>query len=397
MRSDKPIKVMILYGNYGAGHKRAAEALEEAISTKLPNSEIVCEDFLGMAFPVSDWIMRNLYLQTFHWAKSIYGFLYYKTKDLPADTKWFQPISRLGRKKLERYLERHQPDLVISTFNGITGMLAAVKERGNLNFTLWCVITDYVNHSNWLYKAVDQYFVATESLHNELVRAGIHPSSITITGIPIMSGFYQKIPREDLLTKWGFNNEMPIVLLSSGAFGVTDLSKVCKKLAESNSQTQFVVICGKNQKLYNRLQGIRQTGCENLHPLPFIKEMDELLQLADVFVTKAGGLSISEAIASQVPMVLIQSLPGQETENAKILVKANVAKYVKKQDDLIPVIEDLLAHPEQLHAMRRNLEKIRIPYSPAAKIADLVHHLFETDHSTDSSVYVTNAIANEWS
>ncbi|UOF90706.1 glycosyltransferase [Fodinisporobacter ferrooxydans] len=371
--------ILILYGNYGSGHKRAAEAVAASIQSEMPDATIFVEDFLGQAFPVGDWVLRNLYLQTFSWAKPVYGWLYYKTKEWPADHALFQSISYLGVWKLERFLRDIQPDIIISTFPALTGMLALIKERGNVFFNLWCVVTDYTVHSQWLYKSVDQYFVPTDTVRVQMIQAGIDAHSIVSTGIPIFPTFYQKQDRNRLLKKWNLSPNRPVVLMSAGAFGVTNFADVSQQLAQTCPQSQFVVICGRNHKLYKQLLTISQFGIGNLHPLPFVQEVDELLQVADLFVTKPGGLSVSEAIACSVPMILCRSTPGQESENANYLVASGAARFVDDNAELLHAISSLTRGTSELARMKLNIQSIRHPISPAERIASITKKTFETD------------------
>lgn len=359
--------VLILYANYGAGHKRAAKAIEAKLKNSMDRVEVYSRDFLGEAFPMTDWVMRKMYLQVFSWAKPIYQHLYYRTKDFSVDSPIFSVPSVIGSLKLERYLEEINPSIVISTFPTITGMLSKVKERGTFDFKLYCVLTDYVSHSQWLYHSVDRYFVPADKIQDELVQRGIHPSAITVTGIPVMPGFELKVENKALKRKWGVSDQYPVVLISAGAFGVVNIKEACQRLVHSCPRTQFMVVCGHNKKLYKKLSDVPA-----IHPLPFTKEIHELMQIADLFVTKAGGLSISEAIACEVPMVLFNSLPGQETENVKFLLRERVAKRAKTEEDLCITVSKLLNYPLDFQRMKQNVKDLHGRVSRSHVITETV-------------------------
>ncbi|MDB5084013.1 MAG: hypothetical protein JWN30_899 [Bacilli bacterium] len=384
LQPTKKPKVLIFYANYGEGHKRAALALHQSLTEQMPDAEIISEDFLGDAFPFTDWVMRNLYLETYHRFKSIYGYIYYKTKDMPADAPVFQLLSYLGSWKLERYLRLLQPDIVISTFPSLTGMLSAVKERERVPFSLWCVLTDYVAHSQWLYKIVDHYFVPTEKIRQDLQKHGIDRKSITISGIPILPAFYENKDRNQLRKKYGLDEQKTTLVISAGAFGVTNVADVCKTLVTTCPSAQFVVVCGRNHKMYQQMLGIRNSGMSHLFPLPFVQEMDEIMQLADLFITKAGGLSVTEGLASQVPMVLFQSLPGQETENAAYLSRAGVAHRVNGESELIATVTRLVTNEAELLTMKKAIVAFKLVIPPALKIARLACDAFAGELSTPS-------------
>ncbi|HSU78976.1 MAG TPA: glycosyltransferase [Candidatus Angelobacter sp.] len=350
----KEDRILILYANYGEGHKSAARAIEAKIQRDIPEATIIVSDFLGDAFPVSDWIMRKLYLQTFTWAKPIYRQLYYKTKDNRVNSQLFTLPSTLSCLKLERYLKQIKPTIVISTFPTLTGMLSVVKDRGKIDFDLYCVLTDYVTHSQWLYHSVDRYFVPTEGIRNDLVRRGIPASSIQIASIPVMPKFEANRDRSFLREKWGLTNEAFVVLISAGAFGVVNIKEACVNLIRECPSLQFVVVCGRNDKLYNQLKTLPE-----ITPVPFTNEMHELMQLSDLFVTKAGGLSVSEAITCELPMLLYKSLPGQETENVKYLIRQRIAKRVKSTKELSKAVLEILETKGLIGEMRENIRNLR--------------------------------------
>lgn len=349
----KENRILILYANYGEGHKSAAKAIKAKLQRDIPDATIIMSDFLGDAFPVSDWIMRKLYLQTFTWAKPIYRQLYYKTKDNRVNSQLFTLPSALSCLKLERYLKKIQPTIVISTFPTLTGMLSIAKERGNIDFKLYCVLTDYVTHSQWLYHSVDRYFVPTEAIRHDLVQRGIPDASIHIASIPVMPEFEARKNRDQLRKKWGLTKDAFVVLLSAGAFGVVNIKEACAHLVKECPNHQFVVVCGRNEKLYNQLKTL-----PSITPVPFTHEMHELMQLSDLFVTKAGGLSVSEAIACELPMLLYKSLPGQETENVKYLIRQRIAKRVKSTKELSKAVLEILENRGLLEEMRINIKRL---------------------------------------
>lgn len=346
-------RILILYANYGEGHKVAAKAIEAKLKMAMPQADIKIADFLGDSFPVSDWIMRKLYLQTFTWAKPIYKQLYYRTKDFTVDSQMFSLPSTLLSLKLEHYLKEFEPTIVISTFPTITGILSKIKERGRYSFNHYCVLTDYVVHSQWLYHSVDRYFVPTEQIRQDLIHRGIPDASIQTTGIPVMPDFEIRKQKERLIEKWNLAPDKSTVLISAGAFGVSNIKKACKELIENCPDVQFVVVCGRNEKLYHQLSQIK-----GLIPLPFTKEMHELMQVADLFITKAGGLSISEAIMSELPMILFKSQPGQETENVKFLIRQRVARRVKSPEELTQVVMGILNDKDAYKRMKMNIKSM---------------------------------------
>ncbi len=360
-------RVLILYANYGEGHKMAAGAIEARLKTRLPFAHVETVDFLGLAYPFSDWVLRKLYLQTFSWAQPVYKQLYYKTKNNAVDSPLFTFPSRLLSLKLERYINDVQPSVVISTFPILTGVLAQIKERGTHPFKLHCVITDYVAHSQWLYHSVDRYFVPTEYIRQDLLQRGVTDASIHTTGIPVMPKFETRIHKAFLLKKWGLSPTKPVVLISAGAFGVINIKKACKQLVTNCPDIQFVVVCGRNQKLYDHLLEV-----PGLFPLSFTTKMHELMQLSDLFITKAGGLTVTEAIMSELPMLLFKSQPGQETENVKYLISQRVAKRVKSAEDLPKMVMEIVTNRSVYNEMKQNVSHLYSKLNHRSHLTDFI-------------------------
>lgn len=338
--------VLILYANYGAGHKRAADAIEEKLKASLQKKDalnILKEDFLGKKFPLIDWFMRKLYIQSFYWAKTFYKKLYYQTKDLPIDSSVTSLFTYLGSLKLEKYIRTINADIVISTFPALTGMLSQIKRRNKTPFKLCCLLTDYTTHNHWLYEHVDHYFVPTEQIKEEFIERGIPEGTIQATGIPVLNQFEEQKNGLEIRESLGLVENKLVVLISAGAFGVTNFKKAVMLMHTKYPQIQFVVVCGNNKHLYNTL-----TKIESIIALGYTNRMAELLQASDLFITKAGGLSISEAIATETPMLLFGSLPGQETENVQFLTKQNVAIQADTEDEIVLSLEKIFSENNRI-------------------------------------------------
>ncbi len=349
--------VLILYASYGAGHKRAADAIEEKLKNTM-NFETPLDikkvDFLGEKFPLIDAFMRKLYIQSFRWAKPFYKSLYYKTKDLPIDSSVTSLFSYLGSLKLEAYIREQKADLVVSTFPALTGMLSQIKKRKQTSFKLYCVLTDYTTHNHWLYQHVDHYFVPTEAIKQEFIDRGISGHTLQATGIPVLPQFETKLEKSELRKKWELDPEKKTVLVSAGAFGVTNLKEACLDWVHSFPHLQFIVVCGRNKKLYASLSQVK-----GIKALGFTDKIDELLQASDLFVTKAGGLSISEAIATETPMILFGSLPGQETENVQFLTNEQVAKEANTPQEVSEWLKVIFeGKSEDLEEMKASVHRL---------------------------------------
>ena len=160
-------------------------------------------------------------------------------------------------------------------------------------------------------------------------------------GIPIAEKFDNKIVVEEWLQDNKLAIDKKTVLLSAGAFGVsTDFSKLIGKILLKNNDTQVVVICGKNRELKNELE-MNYAEQEGVKILGYTENMREWMQTADVLITKAGGVTVSEALASNIPLILFNPVPGQEMENAIYFRKNGMAKIAENLEDVLDCLEEL--------------------------------------------------------
>jgi len=293
-------KVLILSASAGAGHVRAAQALERAFADLGAAREVRHVDALQFTNKVFRTLYSKTYLDLVDRAPDVLGWLYDWL-----DTPWEKERRRLAWDKLNsvrfvRMLERYQPDLVLCTHFLPAEIISWLKAKARLGCAQAIVVTDFDVHAMWLCHHFEQYFVAIDETREHLVRLGIPANKVTVSGIPIDPVFAERKDKGTMRAKYGLAPDRTTVLVSAGGFGVGPIEHLVASLLGLNHPAQVVVICGRNEELKHRLDAVaaeRPTGGNTLAPVGYTTEMDEYMTAADVMVGKPGGLTTSEALA----------------------------------------------------------------------------------------------------
>lgn len=354
----KQLNVLIFSASFGAGHVRAAEAIIEALRAKDPNVKVTHLDFGAFLSKTFNTVVKNTYIELIKHTPRLWGKFYYRTSKIPPDSLFQRFLNGLGRREFVRFVQVLQPDLVICTYPTVAGVLAGQRLKGVLNVPLVTVVTDYAVHSQWIHPGVDYYIVGCEGVYEGLVARGINPQSIHISGIPVSPKFEWKLDRQKILKKLNMNPDLPTVLVMGGAYGVLGGAKwICKILSETSIPVQSIVVCGQDEKLYKALDSLVEDCRNPVARFGFVKNVEELMSAADMIITKAGGLTVSEALTKRLPLVIYRPIPGQEEENALYLEKIGAGRAAESEEQLEKIIFDLLEHPEDLEQMRRAAAK----------------------------------------
>jgi processive 1,2-diacylglycerol beta-glucosyltransferase len=371
---SKP-RVLLLSASSGAGHLRAAQALEKALAERGDS----CVEHID-AMKYASKLFQKLYHQTYvslaRRAPDILGILYDRT-----DKPWNPPsprlaIDRLNVQPMIRLLKRVQPDLCIATHFLPSEILAWLIAKNKLRARNAIVVTDYDVHALWLCRTVDRYYVALPESAEYLAAIGIPREKVRITGIPIDPLFAKPANRDEARKHFGLDLHHPVVLVAAGGEGVGPVEQLVRGLLEVRCNWQIVAIAGKSEKMRKRLEelsrqaGTLAKGFPRLHPVGFTTEMDQYMATADVMVGKAGGLTTSEALARGLPMVLIDPIPGQEERNADHLLEAGAAIRCNNPPVVAWKVASLLDDIARLQQMREAARRMARPDAAAEIVED---------------------------
>jgi processive 1,2-diacylglycerol beta-glucosyltransferase len=381
-------KFLILTGDYGDGHKQAAKAICDALQRMYPDIDGKLVDFMELAHPYANPISRYLFLQGVKKFPSAYGFLFNKSRNSNPFSDLLKKMNRIGSRHLLSLIQSERPAMVVSTFPLAAGAMSVLKQYGLTDVPAATVITDHTCHSSWVHACTDHYLVGSDYVKQRLIRCGVPSYHISVTGIPIRREFAGSYDRERLLQKHGLDASQPILLVMGGGCGIFDsVAAFVEALDALPKLAQIVIVCGRNRKLEREF--LRRAGHSKhrIRVKGYVDYVHELMAVADLMITKPGGLTISEALAMNLPMVLYKSIPGQEEDNADFLLQAGTALAADTRSALIAQISKLLLRPEMLLAMRKRADAIQKKNAAA----DAVQVLMKTRRE-----YQINHLSEQW-
>ena len=364
-------KILILYATAGIGHKKAAFAIKEAFD-KSGRQDVLLKDSLDYTNPFFKASYNSIYLALVRYLPTLWGFFYYLL-DNPWIYAVMRPIRRLvnhmNSRKLVRFLLKEKPETIIVTHFFALEVIDCLKKKGILkNARLITVVTDYKSHTFWLSKYVDSYIVGSGYTRDDLVRRGIPYEKIKAFGIPCAKSFSEKRNLEPLRSKIGLAADKKTIFILGGGFGVGPIKRIVLYLDRLEEDFQVLVVCGYNKRLYNSLMETAKNARHTFKIYGFVDNVDELMALSDVLISKSGGISVTEALNAALPMIVIDPIPGQEMRNYKFLEKHDAALKIKTPKDITGVMKKLLSS-NKLDILKNNIKKISLVDS-AERIVD---------------------------
>jgi processive 1,2-diacylglycerol beta-glucosyltransferase len=342
-------RLLVLSAAIGAGHIKAGEALCQAYTGHC-GGEARHVDFLRYASPrFSRWVEEAYYMMTKH-TPSVYKLLYQMADRPNSPTKKSEVL--IGLRKYRNLVREYRPHAIVSTHF----FPAAIVSYLYPHFAIpnGVVLTDYIPHHIWVNPNTNLFFVAHEGMMEELVQLGVAPEKIRVTGIPIRPLFSQPVERQELQHKLKLNPERLTLLLMSGGNAIGPLVEVLKALGRLKDAFQIIAITGRNQKLFHQLNETMGELKLSGQVLGYVENVHEYMAVADLLISKAGGLTVTEALTMGLPMAIIQPTPGQEDGNTLFLLKAGAGVYLKNVAELEPLVGELLRNPAKINLMKQN-------------------------------------------
>jgi processive 1,2-diacylglycerol beta-glucosyltransferase len=353
------LRVLVFSATFGAGHVRAAEAIIEVIRAKEPKAEITHLDFGAFLSKSINEMVKSTYIELIKYTPRLWGKFYYRTSKIQPDSVLKRLINILGRREFLNYIKDVRPDVIICTYPTIAGVLGELRLKSILQVPIVTVVTDYAVHSHWIHPGVDLYIVGNRDVFQGLTSSGIDPERIRITGIPVSPKFEQKLNRKEIAENLKLFTNRPTFLVMGGAYGVLGGVKgVCKILADAEVPVQTLLVCGQDEKLYRSLDGLVAEAKNPIMRFGYVKNVEELMTVADMIITKAGGLTVSEALTKRLPLIIYKPIPGQEEGNAHFVKEIGAAKIAETEEDLEKIIHLILTQPNEINKMREAAGKV---------------------------------------
>lgn len=371
MESKK--KILILTADAGFGHRSAAIAIKKAFEEK---QNVECE--VSIVNPLDNekapFFLRESQSEYDKWVRNVpelYKFGY-EISDATIPVSILETILTVTLfEVIKETLEEYQPDIVVNTYPLYQAPFIAVRSLLKMDIPMATIITDLATvHNIWFHEDVDLTIVPTRKVKEDAIKAGLSSDKIAEIGIPVnpkiflIKGDKQKY-REDL----GWNQDQTTIL-AVGSKRVEHFKEYLHVLNHTGFNFQLVIVTGKDKKLFEELDKIEWHIPVFLYE--FVENMPELMKASDLLLSKAGGLIVTEALASGLPIIIVDAIPGQETGNAKFVEEAKAGYWVKSNIEFLETISHLFINNfEQLQIIQRNAENKGKP-SAAIQITDLI-------------------------
>jgi processive 1,2-diacylglycerol beta-glucosyltransferase len=358
-------RILILSASVGAGHMRAAQAVEAALRELAPKATVQNIDILTMTNAAFRQVYGKAYLDLVNKAPHVLGF-FYDMMDKPVKPKNSGDrlrlmVEKLNLKRFRDMLEDAHWDVVVNTHFLPAEIIASLRKSGKIPQRQMTVTTDFETHRLWVNEPTEHYTTATTEGAAYLASFGVPKENTSSPGIPIHPVFTQPMNRDHCLKAHGLVGDRPIILQLAGGFGVGPIAKLYQGLLAIHQPLEIVVVAGKNASAQKELSQLLVPTRHRAKVLGFTHQIHELMTVADVVMSKPGGLTTSEVLASGTAMAIINPIPGQESRNSDYLLENGAAIKINNLATMSMKLEELLADPKRLKAIKANAKRIAKP------------------------------------
>ncbi len=369
-----PKKILLAYINKDSGHHRASLAIEKALKNKFRReAEISNIDFMQYFFPVFGKILDKAYMRTLEKNPQQWGDLYDNPKVYAQLNKWVDKLTALKYFKLTKLIKKFDPDIICCTQAFPALMLANFKKLHSLKASIVGVLTDYSPHRYWVHPNIDLYIVPSKETGEALIVKGAKSDRVKDLGIPIDQKFFftNRVNKEKVFRQLHLVESLPVVLVMGGGQGFGPIKAVIKGFNKFSPSFQLVVVCGRNQKLREEIEKESSFLHYPIKILGYAENIDELMKISSLVITKPGGLTVSECLACGLPMIITNPIPGQEALNAQFLLEHRLAISAANGEEAAQAAVKLLEDDEARNRIHVQSELLAKP-DAASAIADVL-------------------------
>ena len=354
-------RILVLTLSFGWGHVRAARTIATELLAQAPNAEVCVVDALasprflfhaGYVWPY--WAMLR-------YAPALWDWFFNRRltrKHRRTAPGW---AFRFGCPQVFEAIRDFQPDTIVATEVAACEMAASAKRRGLTDARILNVLTDYESEPVWVQPEVDRYAVGDKYVADQLAAWGAAPEKISVCGIPTAPSFLVPHDARSTRAKYELSAIAPVVLIMGGGMGPTHMDEVAAALLESGTPMQIVAITGHDARARRRLERLQSVPLTPLHALGWTDDVPSLMQLASVLITKPGGLTISEAAVSALPLVMFDAIPGPEYRNAQRIAATGAGVLTNSAREAAVVTLSLLRDETARQRMSASAKKLAQP------------------------------------
>lgn len=360
--------VLFLSAYVGTGHTSAAEAVKEAIETLNPDVKTLIVDSYAYVSSIFGKIASQGYIQLVRFFPQLYNILYELRNSDSAVAAVKSRFTQVMAGNLKALIRDFKPQVLVCTHAFPSGAASLLKQE--LGLPLVNIITDFTVHPFWIHPNADLYLVGSSHLVSLLEERGIEPGKIKVTGIPVSPKFSASKGRFPAKQRLGLDSALKTVLIMGGGAGLGPIGWILRSLRKAKFPLQVLVVTGVNHRLRKRLESyagklnsssVRESAIKEIRVYGYVKNVDELMKVSDLLITKPGGLTSSEALVAELPIVIVRPLPGPEVRNAQYLVREKAAVLVKKEKDVAGVVDSLLGNVRKIEELKERTRMLKRP------------------------------------
>ena len=342
------MKVLILSVSAGKGHSKAAEAIKSYFDKNYSDVYVEIIDTLKYINPILDKLIVGSYLKSLSRTPSIYAKLYEYAESDDSISNFSNLVNEVLSIKMNTLLEDFEPDVILCTHPFPLEMISILKKKGKTSVPTASILTDYAPHPFWFYDRIEAYVIPHEDFIPDLIEFGISKDIIYPYGIPVCENFTKPLNKKEVRRDLGLDENTATLLLMGGGLGIGNMKYIFENLAFSSLNIQMIACSGSNERLKNQLMNISDRCSKKTLIFDYTDKVSELMSAADMLISKPGGLTITEALIKGLPIIITSAIPGQEERNADYLLNNGIAARVRKNQNVVPIITQLIQSPSRL-------------------------------------------------
>lgn len=355
--------IVILTAPFGNGHNSASRAIKKMIEKEYDNVKVDIIDLFQELNPKSASAFSKMYNMVTKFSPLVYD-MYYVIKKKQENNFIDKFMIDQNLDKAVDVIYQGDPDIIISTFPACSGYVSRIKEKLKFKTPLVTVMTDVVDSVEWIYDRTDEYWVPAKETKDFLISKAVEESMIRVTGIPVDEKF--TIGKEINYRK------KKQILIMGDIIEKFDLDSK-KRLEKLDSLDNYLIkiVTGRNKKLYNKLI---KNDFKNIEIIGFTNNISSLMAHSDLVVTKPGGLTLFEAINSEVPVITNFKSFGQENGNIDFIKKREIGILIEDKRDFLDEVKLCLENEDIIEKYRENIKIIKSEFesSPVSRLRGLV-------------------------
>lgn len=368
--------VNLFYITAGSGHRSAATALRESLDEReVPN---ILLDILSFSNKLFKWTYSNGYEFASEHAQMALKGLYKLTNQNRDSSNIVQFLEEFNTRNVEGFLEYIQdnsqaPSICTHFFPAY--VLSKLKNEGIYNGKIYVNVTDYGFHRMWHTDGIERYFVASETVKDGLMNMGTEENRICLSGIPISRKFSNVEDPEKILGENNLDGRKFTLLFATSSISDSVALRIIDNLYLSDMEMNILVVTGRNKDLYSSLAPYHSQKGITFRKYKFISNMDEIMSISDLMITKPGGLTVSEALTIGLPLLMFRPIPYQETNNASYVEDVGAGVLANNEIEIMEIIEKLYFNPHMLETMKTNCLKNSRPFAANTIVESIVEDL----------------------